>query len=86
MSFKIQKQEKVFRVPADGLSGKLAQTNKDDVALPQYNGITIQKDTNFIIDGKAYSREDLRRIGGGTVKDGINKLTEGKQKKKRKKY
>ena len=76
--FQNTKTGKVFRVPAEGLSGKLAQTNKDDVALPQYNGITIQKDTNFIIDGKAYSREDLRRIGGGTVKDGINKLTEGK--------
>ncbi len=82
--FQNTKTGKVFRVPADGLSGKLAQTNKDDVALPQYNGITIQKDTNFIIDGKAYSREDLRRIGGGTVKDGINKLTEGKTEEEKK--
>tara|TARA_R100001015_G_C4630034_1_gene191362 strand:+ start:27 stop:2807 length:2781 start_codon:yes stop_codon:yes gene_type:complete len=83
--FQNTKTGKVFRVPADGLSGKLAQTNKDDVSLPQYNGVTIQPDTTFILDGKAYSREDLRRIGGGTVKDGVNKLTEGKSDEEKKK-
>ena len=83
--FQNTKTGKVFRVPADGLSGKLAQTNRDDVTLPQYNGVTILPDTTFILDGKAYSREDLRRIGGGTVKDGINKLTEGKTEEEKKK-
>ena len=85
---------RVFIVPAKDLENKLAKANKGDITLPKYKGVTVQPDTQYVVDGKAYSREDIIRLGGGdptentdhreAYRKGFNSLLEGKSEKEKK--
>ncbi len=85
---------KTFTVPSKDLENKLAQSNKGDITLPKYKGATVQTDTQYVVDGKAYSRDDIIRLGGGNptentdhreaYRKGFNSLLEGKSEKEKK--
>ncbi len=85
---------KTFTVPSKDLENKLAQSNKGDITLPKYKGVTVQPDTQYVVDGKAYSRDDIIRLGGGdpnaesfdreAYKKGLDSLLEGKSEEEKK--